>query len=148
MSKEEWEVLHIHLLQCALPSLSRPQRDSTQTLILKARGTKLGRFGNLSTFGEYVFQFGGNVTVLFSPIFLIAGLLPLHGLIPGMVLVLKSAAVYFGRLGLTNESQLLIPSFGLPLTTKSLAAVTIPKEGIQGWGGGGTYVRCPQGSCV
>lgn len=85
------------------------------------------------------------MTVLFSPIFLIAGLLPLHGLIPGMVLVLKSAAVYFGRLGLTNESQLLIPSLGLPLTTKSLAAVTIPKEGIQGWGGGGHICEMPTG---
>lgn len=51
-----------------------------------------------------------------------------------MVLVLKSAAVYFGSLGLMNGSQLLIPSSCLLLTTELLAIVSIPKESIQGRG--------------
>lgn len=44
-----------------------------------------------------------------------------------------------------SGSQLLIPSLGLPLTTKSLAAVSIPKEGIQGRGGHILVCEMPTG---
>lgn len=44
-----------------------------------------------------------------------------------------------------NGSQLLIPSLR-SATDKSLAAVSIAKEDFRA-GVGGTYVRCPQGSC-
>lgn len=55
-------VLHIHLLQCALLFPGFRGRVPSDWGLLEARGTGPGRFG---TFREYVFHFGGNVTLNF-----------------------------------------------------------------------------------
>lgn len=101
--------------------------------LLEARGTRLGRFG---TFGEYIFHFGGNVTLNFH----IPPLSSLLASCPSMASSLEWSSVKIGSCLFWKTGPYEWVSAAHPILRsapdKSLAAVSISKEGFQGRGRG------------